>query len=157
VLIDLVASTDKATHLDQGIAITSHASQGKTVDQVIASAPVSSFSQINQAAFYVTMSRARSVMHLFTDCKAALQAAVCRKSERLSPAEMEHEQARCDAQNIVAKERSEQQRRTLISFCIDLAKKASIKKQVKQPPPRWDIPIERERFEAPKERVGIGL
>jgi hypothetical protein len=28
------------THLDQGIAVTSHAAQGKTVDQVIVSAPV---------------------------------------------------------------------------------------------------------------------
>ncbi|MBV8415124.1 MAG: hypothetical protein JO251_07940 [Verrucomicrobia bacterium] len=40
-------STDRALHIDQGIAVTSHASQGKTVDQVIASAPVSSFAQVN--------------------------------------------------------------------------------------------------------------
>jgi hypothetical protein len=46
-------------HLDQGIAVTSHASQAKTVDQVIASVPVRSFSQANEAQFYVTMSRAR--------------------------------------------------------------------------------------------------
>jgi hypothetical protein len=36
-----------ALHLDQGIAVTSHASQAKTVDQVIASVPVRSFSQAN--------------------------------------------------------------------------------------------------------------
>jgi hypothetical protein len=48
-----------ALHLDQGIAVTSHASQSKTVDQVIASVPVRSFSQANEAQFYVTMSRAR--------------------------------------------------------------------------------------------------
>src|SRR5262249_6915816 len=34
-------------HLDQGIAVTSHASQGKTVDQVIVSVPVAAFSQTN--------------------------------------------------------------------------------------------------------------
>ena len=50
-----------ALHLDQGIAVTSHASQAKTVDQVIASVPVRAFSQANEAQFYVTMSRARWV------------------------------------------------------------------------------------------------
>lgn len=77
----------EAVHLDQGIAVTSHASQGKTVDQVIVSVPVSAFSQANQAQFYVSMSRARASMHLFTDSKAALKEAVMRPSERLSPYE----------------------------------------------------------------------
>jgi hypothetical protein len=44
-----------ALHIDQGIAITSHASQGKTVDQVIVSVPVRAFSQANEAQFYVSM------------------------------------------------------------------------------------------------------
>jgi hypothetical protein len=38
-------------HLDQGVAVTSHASQGKTVDQVIVSVPVAAFSQTNEAQF----------------------------------------------------------------------------------------------------------
>jgi ATP-dependent exoDNAse (exonuclease V) alpha subunit len=75
-------------HLDQGIAITSHASQGKTVDQVIVSVPVAAFSQTNEAQFYVSMSRARHAMHLYTDSKAALKEAVMRPSERLSPLEL---------------------------------------------------------------------
>jgi hypothetical protein len=78
----------EALHLDQGIAVTSHAGQGKTVDQVIASVPVSAFSQVNQAQFYVSMSRARAAMFLFTDSKVALREAVCRPSERLSPWEL---------------------------------------------------------------------
>jgi hypothetical protein len=61
-----------AVHIDQGVAITSHAAQGKTVDQVIVSVPIDSFSQANEAQFYVSMSRARQAMHLFTDSKAAL-------------------------------------------------------------------------------------
>jgi hypothetical protein len=44
-----------ALHLDQGMAVTSHASQAKTVDQVIVSVPVRSFSQANEAQFYVSM------------------------------------------------------------------------------------------------------
>jgi ATP-dependent exoDNAse (exonuclease V) alpha subunit len=75
-------------HLDQGIAVTSHASQGNTVDQVIVSVPVAAFSQTNEAQFYVSMSRARSAMHLYTDSKAALKEAVMRPSERLSPFEL---------------------------------------------------------------------
>jgi len=75
-------------HVDQGVVVTSHASQGKTVDQVIASVPVSAFAQANEAQFYVSMSRARQAMHLFTDSKAALREAVCRPSDRLSPYEL---------------------------------------------------------------------
>lgn len=73
-------------HLDQGIAVTSYASQGKTVDQVIVSAPIESFAQVNREQLYVSMSRARFLMHLITDSKEALRAAVVRSSARLSPA-----------------------------------------------------------------------
>ena len=75
-------------HIDQGIAITSHAAQGKTVDQVIVSVPIESFSQANEAQFYVSMSRAREAMHLFTDSKAALREAVTKPSSRVSPLEL---------------------------------------------------------------------
>jgi hypothetical protein len=75
---------EKQIHLDQGIAVTSHAAQGKTVDQVIVSAPVATFSQVNEAQLYVSMSRARHAMHLFTDSVAALRQAVTKTSERPS-------------------------------------------------------------------------
>ena len=75
-------------HIDQGIAISSHASQAKTVEQVILSVPVRAFSQANQAQFYVSMSRARWAMHVFTDSKVALRDAVTRPSERLSFSEL---------------------------------------------------------------------
>lgn len=83
-----VIKADEALHLDQGIVVTSHASQGKTVDQVIVSVPVSAFSQANEAQFYVSMSRARTAMHVYTDSKVALREAVTRKSARLSPWEL---------------------------------------------------------------------
>jgi hypothetical protein len=65
--------TTALLHLDQGISVTSHASQGKTVDNVIVSAPVAAFAQVSQAQLYVSMSRARRSMHLLTDCKEALR------------------------------------------------------------------------------------
>ena len=77
-----------ALHIDQGIAVTSHASQAKTVDQVIVSMPVRSFNQANEAQFYVSMSRARWAMHIFTDSKVALREAVTRPSKRLSSWEL---------------------------------------------------------------------
>jgi hypothetical protein len=73
-----------ALHIDQGIAVTSHASQAKTVDQVIVSVPVRSFSQANEAQFYVSMSRGRCGMLIFTDSKVVLREAVKRRSRRLS-------------------------------------------------------------------------
>lgn len=39
-------------HIDQGVAVTSHAAKGKTVDHVIASAPVEAFRQVNQAQLW---------------------------------------------------------------------------------------------------------
>jgi hypothetical protein len=83
-----IVRTGAALHLDQGIAVTSHASQSKTVDQVIASVPARSFSQANEAQFYVTMSRARWAMHVFTDSKVALRDAVTRPSKRVSSWEL---------------------------------------------------------------------
>ena len=78
-------SEPKACTLIRGFVVTSHASQSQMVDQVIVSVPVESFSQANEAQFYVSMSRARESMHLFTDSKVALREAVTRHGNRLSP------------------------------------------------------------------------
>jgi hypothetical protein len=75
-------------HLDQGLAVTSHSAQGKTVDQVLVSAPIQTFSQVNEAQWYVSLSRARAAMFVFTDSIGALKEAVMRPSGRLSAHEM---------------------------------------------------------------------
>jgi hypothetical protein len=105
-----------ALHIDQGIAVTSHASQAKTVDQVIVSVPVRAFSQANEAQFYVSMSRARSAMHVFTDSKVALREAVTRPSERLSFSELVR-----DAEN---------QRALLLEFARQQAKAQDKKQEI---------------------------
>src|ERR1700719_961576 len=109
-----IVRTGAALHLDQGIAVTSQASQAKTVDQVIASVPVRAFSQANEAQFYVSMSRARWAMHVFTDSKVALRDAVTRPSKRLSSWELlnlaEKDRAlRAELDRQRAKEQMEQQ------------------------------------------------
>jgi conjugative relaxase-like TrwC/TraI family protein len=75
-------------HLDQGLVVTSHAAQGKTVDQVLVSVPIKTFSQVNEAQWYVSLSRARAAMYVFTDSIGALKEAVMRPSGRVSAHEM---------------------------------------------------------------------
>jgi conjugative relaxase-like TrwC/TraI family protein len=75
-------------HLDQGLVVTSHAAQGKTVDQVLLSVPIRTFSQVNEAQWYVSLSRARAAMQVFTDSLGALKEAVLRRGTRISAHEL---------------------------------------------------------------------
>ncbi len=50
-----------------GYAVTSHAAQGKTVDQVLVVASSRSFAAVSQEQFYVSISRARERAQVFTD------------------------------------------------------------------------------------------
>jgi ATP-dependent exoDNAse (exonuclease V) alpha subunit len=63
-------------HLDQGYAVTSHSSQGQTVDQVLVAAPVRSMDLVSAIMFYVGVSRARHQVQVFTDSRVALLEAV---------------------------------------------------------------------------------
>jgi conjugative relaxase-like TrwC/TraI family protein len=69
-------------HLDQGVCITSHASECRTVRQIVALAPLESFAQMDAKAFYVLASRATHRALFFTDCKDAFRDAVLRPGER---------------------------------------------------------------------------
>lgn len=65
--------------LDLGYAVTSHAAQGATVDRVIVMADTQqSRDLVNARQLYVSVSRARDEVVLFTDDHAALQQAVGR-------------------------------------------------------------------------------
>jgi hypothetical protein len=65
--------------IDQGICITSHASQCRTVDQVIVLADGA-----DAKGWYVSLSRARDAMHVFTRNKATLRQSVMQPGERKS-------------------------------------------------------------------------
>jgi conjugative relaxase-like TrwC/TraI family protein len=56
-----------------GYAVTSHAAQGKTVDDVFLVASSKSFAAVNREQFYVSISRGREHCHVFTDDKELLQ------------------------------------------------------------------------------------
>ena len=60
----LPADYRRFTH---GYAVTSHAAQGKTVDDVFLVASTRSLAAINRQQFYVSISRGRQRCRIFTD------------------------------------------------------------------------------------------
>ncbi len=67
-------------HMDQGVCITSHASQCRTVDQVVVLPDGA-----DAKGWYVSLSRAREAMHVYTRDKAdALRQSVMQPGERKS-------------------------------------------------------------------------
>lgn len=59
-------------HISHAHCITSHASQGKTVDEVFVAQPSATFPATDARQFYVSVSRARDAARIYTDDKAAL-------------------------------------------------------------------------------------
>ena len=71
-----------------GYAVTSHASQGKTVDEVFVVASARSLPAISQEQFYVSISRGRDICRVFTNDKDLVRSHVTRSSARLSAIEV---------------------------------------------------------------------
>ena len=65
--------------IDQGVCITSHASQCRTVDQVVVLPDGA-----DAKGWYVSLSRAREAMHVYTRDKAELRQSVMQPGERKS-------------------------------------------------------------------------
>jgi hypothetical protein len=74
--------------LAHGYVLTSHASQGKTVDKVLLALGSESLVAANREQFYVSVSRGREGVRLYTDDKAAMMDAVQDSSARLSATEL---------------------------------------------------------------------
>jgi conjugative relaxase-like TrwC/TraI family protein len=75
-------------HLAQGYCITSHASQGVTVDKVFIGMSSESFPATNERTGYVAVTRGREQVQIFTDDRNALLKAVARPDETLSATEL---------------------------------------------------------------------
>ena len=71
-------------HLAHGYVVTSHASQGKTVDAVFVAQSGESLAASSRRQFYVSVSRGRERAVVFTDDKKALLAAARRPDDPLS-------------------------------------------------------------------------
>jgi ATP-dependent exoDNAse (exonuclease V) alpha subunit len=70
-----------------GYAVTSHAAQGKTVDEVLVVASSRSLPAVSQEQFYVSISRGRERCHVFTDDTDLLRSHVTHSSARLAAVE----------------------------------------------------------------------
>ncbi len=70
-----------------GYAVTSHAAQGKTVDEVLVVASSRSLAAVHQQQFYVSISRGRERCQIFTDDTERLRSHVTNSSERLAAIE----------------------------------------------------------------------
>lgn len=75
-------------HLTHAHCITSHASQGKTVDQVFISQPAGTFGAADARQFYVSASRGRERAVFYTDDKEGLLEHVARLGNRQSAHEL---------------------------------------------------------------------
>jgi len=75
-------------HWTYGYATTSHASQGKTVDQVFVAQSSTSLPASSMEQFYVSCSRAKEKITVYTDDKETLKSAIRDSTERLSATEL---------------------------------------------------------------------
>jgi len=75
-------------HVAHGYVDTSHAAQGKTVDRVFIAVGDESLKAANRAQWYVSVSRGRDSVKVYTEDKDALKAAVQKSPERMSVSEM---------------------------------------------------------------------
>lgn len=83
---------DKNRHLDHGYAVTSHSSQGQTVNRVLIHADTSEPDKLlNQRMAYVATSRARLDAHIYTDSDERLSAALARQIDKSTALEARRE------------------------------------------------------------------
>ncbi len=71
-------------HIDQGVCLTSYATQCRTVRQVVALCPLSSFAEMDAKTFYVLASRATHRAIFYTDCKEAFKEQILKPGDRKS-------------------------------------------------------------------------
>jgi conjugative relaxase-like TrwC/TraI family protein len=76
-------------HIDHGVVTTSHSSQGSTVDKVIIANSSESFGKAtSMEQFYVSASRGRHHISIYTDDKKALMDQVSKRSDRMAATEL---------------------------------------------------------------------
>jgi conjugative relaxase-like TrwC/TraI family protein len=75
-------------HLAHAYCITSHASQGKTVDEVLIAQPAATFPATSSKQFYVSVSRGRERVSIYTDDKAQLLEYASKLGDRQSAIEL---------------------------------------------------------------------
>ena len=75
-------------HLAHGVATTSWSSQGKTVDHVLVAQSSASRPAVSLQQFYVSASRGKHSLTVYTDAKEDLRDAIARSEQRLTATEL---------------------------------------------------------------------
>ena len=75
-------------HLTYGYCLTSHTAQGKSVKDVLVAQAEDSFLASSAAQFYVSASRAKQSIRIYTDSRSGLQHAVGNSASRMSALEL---------------------------------------------------------------------
>jgi conjugative relaxase-like TrwC/TraI family protein len=88
-------------HLAHGYVSTSHAAQGATVDRVLIAQSSASLPAASKEQFYVSVSRGREGVKLYTDDKSALLDAVGASSARLSAVDLVKEEQKTKAAKLL--------------------------------------------------------
>ena len=97
---ELTIARNRLRHTDHGYASTSHSSQGATLDRVIVHIDTQlSAELVNRKQFYVSISRARNSLAIYTDDGSQLPRAVSRSREKSTA--IEHSFNPCQAFAIV--------------------------------------------------------
>jgi hypothetical protein len=75
-------------HFNLGYVSTSHSSQGKTAEKVIISQSSATFRASSMEQFYVSVSRGKQAVSIYTDDKEHLQQAISQSAQRTSATEL---------------------------------------------------------------------
>ena len=81
-------------HVAHGYCVTSHASQGRTVDRVFIAQGSDSLAASSREQFYVSVSRGRESVKIYTDDAAVLRDQVIESGARISAIELAREATR---------------------------------------------------------------
>lgn len=76
-------------NIDHAYCLTSYASQGKTMDRVLIAQPSETFPASNQKQFYVSVSRGRDSVTIYTNNKEELMKSVSKDGNRMSAHELQ--------------------------------------------------------------------
>jgi conjugative relaxase-like TrwC/TraI family protein len=108
----------EAHALDYGYAVTSHSSQGKTIDRVLIHAETTESKMLlNERMAYVAVSRARNEMQIFTDDAAQLSGKMARRTDKSEITQVKNE-------NRIADRVLDQVRESLEKQSIEVSPKA---------------------------------
>lgn len=95
-------------NINHAHCITSHASQGKTVDEVFITQPAATFPATNARQFYVSVSRAREKVHIYTDDKEELLLRASQAGDRKGAVELVKTAANLHMEHVMLLQREQE-------------------------------------------------